>query len=110
MAASKPDDVGQMRSSSGTSMKRMTKDDTLFWVPRREVVSMGPLETGKGGRVERRAGLQANDAEDNNDNVEGEDVGDAQREAEDHGQDAEPVVWWLASSWRFISYCSPLDR
>lgn len=48
MAASKPDEVGQMRRSSGTSMKRMTNDDALFVVVARSAV-VGRARWAQGG-------------------------------------------------------------
>lgn len=46
---------------------------------------------GKG----RGEDVQANDAKDDGDDVEAEDIGYAEGEAEDHGQDAEPGVGWV---------------
>lgn len=48
MAASKPDEVGQMRRSSGTSMKRITNDDALFVVVARSAV-VGRARWAQGG-------------------------------------------------------------
>jgi hypothetical protein len=87
MKTSNFSDVGQMRSRSGTSMKRMTRDEALFekahvsawekWLDR--------LGWGESGYVQTYG-----TEDDDQDLPEGHDVGDAHGEAEYHANDAGP--------------------
>jgi hypothetical protein len=79
-------------------MKRITKDDALE-------APGGQLSTGgfrwwrsrwgwvgqKRGTRKRKENIQAESAEDDQQEVDGEDVGYPEGESQDHGQDAQPV-------------------
>lgn len=67
-AASKVAEVGQIRRRRGTSMKRMTKAEALRRTS--ELVSTMVWEGEEGGGNEQGEG-----AEDDDDDVKGEDVG-----------------------------------
>lgn len=80
MKVSNLGEVGQIRSKSGISMKRMMKADTL------EEVSSKFVVHGAASFV------QADDAKQD-DPVEVEDVCDAQCKAEDDADDTGPVIY-----------------
>ena len=92
MALSKVDEVGQMRRRRGTSTKRMMKEETLREGGARGVSCEFPTnQRGRSGEMhmvglrERKRGVsdvQAQHGEDDDEDVEGEDVGDAEGEAE----------------------------
>jgi hypothetical protein len=77
MKVSNLEEVGQMRRSNGTSMNRMTNEHTL--------------KQGQSWFAARKLGgaIQANNAKRNNE-VDVEDVGDAECEAQHHAQNSSP--------------------
>lgn len=66
------DEVGQIRSSRGISMNRMTNDEALW----RGLSEQVPL--GAGVVRDRKGDLHGEGAENDDQKVDGEDVGNAQ--------------------------------
>lgn len=108
--ASNLPDVGQMRSRKGTSMKRIKSAEALW--KEGEHVSWGRSGGHRAHSRERERGVcnvQGKGAEDDLEGVDGKDVGNAQRKAENHGQDSEPREIAAVSIKGELEMCATTD-
>lgn len=96
-------EVGQMRRRKGISRKMSRSPETLRTRDQR-----GVARVRGGGAVVEGENIQAQDAEDDDDDIEAEDVGDTEGEAEDDTEDARPSSRALVSLPTMLSLAAAL--